>query len=69
MRALALVVILAAAIAAPGDALAISKPPAWVCALVRQQLAAFGGNRIEAIKAARARGYSAADIARAKLCV
>jgi hypothetical protein len=66
------IVILAAAVttaAADTQEVKSKRPPEWVCALVRQTLAQFGGNRNAAIKAARERGYTSEDIRRARLCL
>lgn len=70
MRAVLVWIVLVLAIA-PADASRLSKltrPPAWVCALVRAQLSMYS-SRAEAEQAALARGYSRQDIARAKLCL
>lgn len=73
MRILVASIILAAVLAAPAGAgveavARIERPPAWICALVRQQLAAFGGNRRELEKAARERGYTESQIRAGRLC-
>lgn len=73
MRMRAAVLILALSVAMPANARALTKadkPPAWVCAMVLQQLyTLYQGNVAEAEKGARARGYSTADIARGRLCL
>ncbi len=46
---------------------ALVRPPAWVCLLVRQEAQRFP-TRAAAIRAAQERGYTAEEIARAKLC-
>lgn len=45
----------------------VLRPPAWACLLIRQEAMRFD-SREAAIRAARDRGYTAEDIARAKLC-
>ncbi len=45
----------------------LEKPPLWACLLIRQEAQRFE-SRTAAIRAAQERGYTAEDIARAKLC-
>lgn len=77
MRRIVLVCILAAAMAAPVSADTVNvaglrkrveRPAAWICAMVKARVAQYS-NRTEALRAARAEGWTAAQIQAGRLCL